>query len=438
MSTIIEQQKEMVQTIFKHIQKEKDALDKLYSDFINKLNEGNPSNKSYTDIDELFISTVPQAKSFYDSWIKNNNIDDESDNDNDESDNDESDNDDDESDSDDDESDSDDDESDSDDSNKKYEDIKLLYWYDMNEKQFISPISGYNHKIIKKYNFEIYLEDKLFHDKSVVDKITIPFLKWELRNNIDFSYFNGGLRISSSNFKIKNVNKINQLYNQIDETRMLENYIYDFNGSKGLGDTTIGYSSISFYKNDYRLLTIILDDHLNIIIPEIKTILVNNYSSFPIYSLYSIYQKLDMSEVKVFNKHNSNDNEKYNKITNVISFQNYITSEDERKYSWSHGNKFQYILDFIGYQDIIDSIKPQLDFMQLISVNKPVEKVEVPKKELVQEGMSYDTILFNQIKDLQSQVENYKKQVSKLEKEKEEISVKNNEMQSRMKQFLGL
>jgi hypothetical protein len=84
MATIIEQQKEMIQTIFKHIQKEKDNLDKLYSDFINKLEDSNPNIKSYKDIDELFISTVPQAKVFYDEFT--------------------------------------------------YNDVELLYWYDMNEK----------------------------------------------------------------------------------------------------------------------------------------------------------------------------------------------------------------------------------------------------------------------------------------------------------------
>jgi hypothetical protein len=296
MATIIEQQKQMVQTIFKHIQKEKDNLDKLYSDFINKLNEGNPSNKSYTDIDELFISTVPQAKSFYDQFTEN--------------------------------------------------DVELLHWYDMNQKQFINPISGYNHKIIKKYNFRMCTE------------------------------------ILNHNISTKNI----------------INFIHPHKGC---------------FK-----LNISIDDHLNIIIPEIKTIIINNYGSLPIYTLYFSHLKLNNQLLTVYNSRNETDVIDYAKICNSINFQNYITSEDDRKNRWSDGVLFQDILDFIGYQSMIDEIKPQLDFMQLISVNKPVEKVEDPKKDLVHEGISYDTILFNQIKDLQSQVEHYKKLVSQLEKDK--------------------
>jgi hypothetical protein len=74
----------------------------------------------------------------------------------------------------------------------------------MNEKQFISPISGYNHKIIKKYNFELYLEDKLFHDKSVVDKITIPFLKWNIEYNLTY-FTSEDFRCNIENRNIDNI-----------------------------------------------------------------------------------------------------------------------------------------------------------------------------------------------------------------------------------------
>ena len=57
----------------------------------------------------------------------------------------------------------------------------------MNEKQFISPISGYNHKIIKKYEFKIYLNDCLFHTESTVDKIMIP-IKNQLLINPSFMF----------------------------------------------------------------------------------------------------------------------------------------------------------------------------------------------------------------------------------------------------------
>ena len=402
MASIIEQQTQFIQTLSKHIQKEKDNLDKMYSDFINKLGENNQNNQSYKDIDELFLAKNPSAKKFYDEFSDN--------------------------------------------------DVELLYWYDMNQKQFINPISGYTNKIIKKYNFELYLEDCLFHDKSTIDKIIIPLIKWDIDIDINGSIMYQNREHSHPNSikknLIKQINQIIPLQNDINNSTIhgigveLLNYTIQKSTHNGYISEKIGSGWVKFYKNQGNIVTIILDDHLNIIIPEIKTILVNNYSSFPIYSLYSIYQKLDISDVKVFNKHNSNDNEKYNKIIQAIGFGRFLYSEDDRKNRWSDGAKFQDILYFIAYSSMIDEIKPHLDFMQSISVNKPVEKViekvEAPKKELVQEGMSYDTILFNQIKDLQLQVENYKKQVSKLEKEKEEISGKHNEMQSRMKQFLDL
>lgn len=285
MSSIIDQQTQFIQNLSKHIQKEKDNLDKIYSDFINQLCDSNPNNKSYKDIDELFLSKNPSAKKFYDEFSDN--------------------------------------------------DVELLYWYNMNEKKFINPISGYTNKIIKKYKFKICFDN--------------------LNHNIS--------------------------------TKNIINFIHPHKGC---------------FK-----LNINIDVNLNIIIPEIKTIIINNYVSLPIYTLYFSHSKLNNQLLTMYNNKNETDIIDCSKICNAINFGSFITSEDDRKNRWSDGVLFQDILDFIDYSSMIDEIKPHLDFMQSITINKPTE-----------ENKSYDGILFSQIRDLQSQVEHYKKLVSKLEKDK--------------------
>lgn len=46
MASILEQQKELIQSIYKKIQDEKDNMDKMYSGFINKLENTNPNHHS--------------------------------------------------------------------------------------------------------------------------------------------------------------------------------------------------------------------------------------------------------------------------------------------------------------------------------------------------------------------------------------------------------
>ena len=314
MANIFQQQQEMMKIIFQKIQTEKDNLDKMYSEFVNKLTNDNPNNKQYNEIDELFLSKVNKAKEFNDSFTNN--------------------------------------------------DCELLYWYDMNEKKFINPIDGYNNKIIKKFNFEIYL-------------------------------------FSSQDFFCQTKKNEFKLYAEED-----------------------GETGELVLKDNRLLLNILIDNHLNIILEDIKTILVSNYSIFPIYSLYCIYSHINMSEIKIFDfekmpwssevqKRSDNERIKYRKISSILhQFKKFISSEEHRNKFLADGNNFQDILDFIKYNDMIDNIKPHLDFLASIEC----------KKEIVKSSQSYDDILFQQIKDLQKQVEGYKKQIAKLEKEKEEYN----------------
>ena len=71
MASIFEQQQMMIQLISQNISKEKDNLDKLYSEFIKKTNEENPLNNIYNTIDDLYMSKVRSAKAFYDTFEDN-------------------------------------------------------------------------------------------------------------------------------------------------------------------------------------------------------------------------------------------------------------------------------------------------------------------------------------------------------------------------------
>ncbi len=382
MASIYIQQKEMVDTIFKHIKKEKGNLDTLYSEFINKLEKDNPMTQNYKDIDELFLSKVPQAKQFYDLFKEN--------------------------------------------------DTEILHWYDMNLKQFISPIEGYNSKIIKEYNFQIYgnnhdTYDNLFKNTSTIDKIQMPILELALRVQTA-----GLISRNSYNIVFKDIHNRTTL-NQIIMEKFDIKPDTPITGTLLISSNFHGFCSHCFY--------ILIDNQLNIIIPAIKTIIINNYQSFPLYSLYSIYEKLNFSEICNYNLKNENDKKLYESIISSINFDNYLSSEDQRQQNWSNGNNFQNILDFLEYQDMINSIKPYLDFIvELTPKSKTVLTSESENKNSQQTSptSSYEDILFQNIKELQQQLREAKEQIVKVEKEKDEITEKYTNIQYKIKQFLEI
>jgi hypothetical protein len=197
----------------------------------------------------------------------------------------------------------------------------ILYWYDMNKKMFINKRTiDYNSKIIKKYNFNLYLEDHSCYDKSK---------------------------------KGVNIN-----YNIMLNNRICYNYDIMVTGNEGKYTTN---------KQKMCKLKLYIDDHLNIIIPEIKTIIINNYSPFPLYALYAIHNEyLDQNENLIYNKYNE---EGFNVYTYIIKeFNNYLTSNEQRN-KFNDGKLFEEILYFIVYDEMIIDIKKHLNFMSSLSFN---------------------------------------------------------------------
>jgi flagellar biosynthesis chaperone FliJ len=59
-------------------------------------------------------------------------------------------------------------------------------------------------------------------------------------------------------------------------------------------------------------------------------------------------------------------------------------------------------------------------------------------KEEINTIASYDGIMFEQIKELQLEIEKHKKQIENNKKENEQITKKYNDMQTKMKSLLGI
>jgi hypothetical protein len=230
--------------------------------------------------------------------------------------------------------------------------------------------------------FQLYLEDGLFHDKSVMGKMLVPMDKIDWLKKCSAT--------DSSKFTAI---RYNNKHYYIDYSKGVNNYLAG----------SIEFTTIK--KNPDYKLKIHIDDHLNIIIPEIKTIIISNYTPFPIYALYSIYDEyLNMANECIFNKFNIEDNEDFSSISNIINnFNNYLTSKDQLD-KFNDGVHFNNILDFIYYDDMMNQIQEYLNFMsslqslQIDNKEPSVTEIEVYKKdmnmdELIQRNLSLEKLV---------------------------------------------
>ncbi len=310
----LEQQKELIKNVSDMITNQKEKLDEMFCEFIKKMTIENPIINNYNHIDKLLIDSNSDAKKFYDDFFEN--------------------------------------------------DIDILYWYDMNEKKFINKIHKYNAKIIKKYEFDIYLEENLFHDMPVKNLINIPMKEM-------FSYCAcKNCTTYNNKYKIFSFDYYNCTH--FDRTNKYE-HIY-IGPLSCLSNSNNPRANV--IKNEDRIpnliLTLYLDVNLNIIIPEINTIIINNYVPFSIYGLYSIKHIINKSNDIILNKY-STDNEYYNNIEKVKQgFNNYTNSVHQRDL-FNDGTLFTHILDFIEYNDVIKSIEPHLMFQNSLKLDKSHE-----------------------------------------------------------------
>lgn len=298
MSDIFNSQQEMMKNIQDFIEQEKEKLNTIYSECITKMNEDNPNKQIYDDIDELLLSTNSKAKDFYSQFDSDN--------------------------------------------------LEIIYWYDINKKQFINKLDNYNNKIIKKCNFEIYTVSHLLHRNSVRNKINMPLKYIEIYHNT------------------------NNVENKFNGSYVIPNEINEFQEDQIISSLHIG--SIKDIKLNIKCknmrkcknMKIYIDDYLNIFFPEINTIIINNYTKFSLNILYSISNYLNLSNITILNVYNSEDSYVYNVISSIIH-PHYLTSQEHRN-RFNDGKLFQDILDFINYNDMILDVKKYLDFASKLRV----------------------------------------------------------------------
>lgn len=231
----------------------------------------------------------------------------------------------------------------------------IKWWFDMNHNKFIEPINNYQGKIFKTYNFKLYGHDFFLHNDNVYKKTNIPQRKILLQKNN-----NSGCGCLQSK-KIDVQNNSNLV-------------------SCGCGNYINYYVVNTESSSPTATLTLMTDDHLNIIIPQYGLIIIKNYTPFTLGSLDNIF---DIEENKIYNLSNTNDAELYNKIKNFMSCMN-TNSADCR--NGLNTDIFDKIFEFIDYDDKMKQVKNKIKYIDLLMTQgntKPLlDEIQQYKKEL--------------------------------------------------------
>ena len=222
--------------------------------------------------------------------------------------------------------------------NDKYK-FDIKFWYDMNKKQFIDKIDNYDNKV----------------------------------------FYSSGLQC--------NVYYTNDRQNGCYNSSFID---YNFNINQfGFSKSYTSSHAVSqfMYKSNYKL-EIIIDDYLNLYFPEINTIIIYNYTKFPLYSLFLLNSNIELNKIYSFNEHNEYDMEIYSPIkTYKDSIVNYKISQDVRN-KFIDGKLFTGISEFIKYKEYIKIITPLLDLSKYIQNDKETEKIEYKQEYTLEEAIN--------------------------------------------------
>jgi len=206
----------------------------------------------------------------------------------------------------------------------KYE-FDIKYWYDMNRKQFIDNLHDYDSKVFYSINTTIQLYDNpiLGQDRDIYSILSLS------KYNID-------------KYRIK----------MLLETQNSQN-------------NSIVMEQTKIYK-----VHLILDDYLNIYIPELNTLIVYNYIKFPLYSLFLLKNSITIKSIYSFNEHNNEDMIFYRLIfsyIDVIYGEHYEAKKsDPLRYKYIHTQIFSDISTFIEYDKYIKIITPMTNLSKYI------------------------------------------------------------------------
>jgi hypothetical protein len=277
--------------------------------------------------------------------------------------------------------------------------------------------------------------------------MSIDELKEYITNKIKVSNENPYFTKNIVNF-FNSVQKEKDLFNYID---IINDYNYHFGGKNFIdNDKEDYYNGLDKpeYHNSFlellkKISSIMIDDEkkIRIIIRLLsKYILVYPYNEhYP--SQLIIYNQWVNSNMKLINN-NYKIGYIYHKIIAIIN---------EPDYAIHHGYNHYQTLTYDGYVNInkrmenlyktlVEIFPDNYSNDSNISEENTTIKdtVQIPKENSLTSPSSYDDILFEQIKELQMKLDESKKENDTLKKEKEELSKKFSDMQSRIKEFIGV
>lgn len=202
------------------------------------------------------------------------------------------------------------------------------YWYDYNKGKFVPPINGYQGKIFKTINFQIYNSEYIFHKNSTYKTLfDVPYKITHQSGSC-----NGAVM-----------------------TQLERGYINGFR--------------INEYENP-QYININFDDHLNLYLLKYNIIIIRNYSAFSFASIDNIF---DVPNIRVYNNKNDTDKCLYLSITQFINTLSSINSSDER--SKMNNDLFNKLFDFIEYDIKLNKIKQNIKYIDILTSqgSKPIQ-----------------------------------------------------------------
>lgn len=108
-------------------------------------------------------------------------------------------------------------------------------------------------------------------------------------------------------------------------------------------------------------IKIIIDNNLNIYLPNFNLIIIKNYSPFSLGSIHNIF---DMETTLVYNSKNTDDMAKVNNIQSFISTISKISSNDER--NKMNNTLFNNLFEFLDYDNKLDKVKKNIIYIDTL------------------------------------------------------------------------
>lgn len=271
------------------------------------------------------------------------------------------------------------------------------YWYDYNKGKFIPAINMYQGRIFKTINFQIYNSEYIFHNESTYKTyLEIPYnMYYYPLNNHNAKHSFDIFKKLSSNEDIP-ISNIQSMHN----------------------------NNLRVEKDGPRNISISIDDHLNIYMPQYNIIIIRNYSSFSFGSIDNIF---DMHHIRVYNNKNQTDLKLFTQISDFTIKMNYINSNDER--NKMNNDLFNKLFNFIEYDTKLNKIKKNITYIDTLISQGCSQPVQEELNNIKIKLADTQKELVHTKETLQSTKDKYELELEKLEnKHIAEIASKNNEL----------